>query len=409
MRKSNGDKRPYLRPVTRIELSEKNIKPRLILLVVCLAIAAAALFTGVRELLKVEPGWQEIQISSKKPNCSSEFVLMYDFSDYGGTAAAASRELTNVYTEAAEKAFLIFSPDVEDLAVQNLWQVNRHINEPVAVDPVLYEAFRQIRQAENRNLYLAPAYVEYNRIFLCENQEEAAGYDPAFNEELRAYLAELGTFASDPAHIDLELLGENRICLKVSQEYLAFIQEYELETLVDFGWMKNAFIADYLAQRLTEKGYTSGYLTSFDGFTRNLDPRGNAYSINFFHREGTQISMPGRIGYTGPMSIVSLRDFPLSDQDRWHYYTYGSGSIVHITSVFLDPKDGLSKASVDALMGYSRDAGCAGLLLELIPVFLAETFHTTPLDSLAEQGIYGVWYQDQQICSTDPNLSLEIP
>ena len=109
MRKSNGDKRPYLRPVTRIELSEKNIKPRLILLVVCLAIAAAALFTGVRELLKVEPGWQEIQISSKKPNCSSEFVLMYDFSDYGGTAAAASRELTNVYTEAAEKAFLIFS------------------------------------------------------------------------------------------------------------------------------------------------------------------------------------------------------------------------------------------------------------------------------------------------------------
>ena len=406
MRKSSGDKRPYLRPVTRIELSETNIKPRLILLVVCLAIAAAALFTGVRELLKVEPGWQEIQISSKSPNCSGDFVLMYDFTDYGGSAAAANKNLTALYTEAAEKAFLIFSPDAEDPSVQNLYAVNRHINETLTVDPVLYRAFSQVQAAENRNLYLAPAYVEYKRIFLCENEEEAVRYDPAFNEELRPYLQQLADFASDPAHIDLELLENNQVRLHVSQDYLAFAEEYELDTLVDFGWMKNAFIADYLAQVLTENGFTSGFLSSFDGFTRNLDSRGNSYSQNFFSRQGTEVSMPARISYTGPRSIVSLRDFPMTDQDRWHYFTYGSG---HITSIFLDPQDGLSKPAVDALMGFSTEAGCGQMLLSLIPSFIGEDFDASALSELARQDIYAVWYQDGQVRTTDPNLFFETP
>ena len=258
MKKSKGDKRPYLKPVTRIELSEKNIKQRVILLVVLLAIAAAALFTGVRELLKVEPGIQEIEVASQKPNCSQEFVLMYDFSDYGGSAANVNRELNRIYGAATEKAFALFSPDVEDATTANLFLVNRHVNETVTVDPVLYRAFEQIREAGNRCIYLAPAYVEYNRIFLCENEQEAAMYDPAFNEEQREYLLELSGFVSDPEHIDLELLPENVVRLNISQEYLAFAQEYGIETFLDFGWMKNAFIADYLAQVLTENGFTRG-------------------------------------------------------------------------------------------------------------------------------------------------------
>lgn len=403
MRKSSGDKRPYLPPVTRIELSEKNIKPRLILLVICLAVAAAALFTGVRELLKVEPGWQQIQISSKQPNCSSDFVLMYDYSDYGGTAAMANKNLTALYTDAAEKAFLIFSPDTEDAAGQNLHAVNRHINETVSVDPVLYQALVQIREAGNRNLYLAPAYVEYNRIFLCENEEEAVRYDPAFNEELKYYLQALADFASDPAHIDLELLENNQVRLHVSREYLAFIEEYELDTLVDFGWMKNAFIVDYLAQVLTENGFTSGYLSSYDGFTRNLDPRGNRYSQNFFCRQGTEVSMPARIGYTGPQSIVSLRDFPMTDQDRWHYFTYGNG---HITSIFLDLEDGLSKPAVDAIMGLSAETGCAEILLKLIPAFIGESFDSA---SLTDPQISALWYENDQVRTTDTSLSIETP
>ena len=398
MKKSKGDKRPYLKPVTRIELSEKNIRQRVILLVVLLAIASVALFVGMKELLKVEPGWQQVEITSQKPNCSQDFVLMYDFSDYGGSAAAANRELVRIYGAAAEKAFALFSPDVEEPTCQNLWLLNRHVNEPVTVDPVLYEA-------GNRCLYLAPAYAEYNRVFLCENEQEAALYDPAFNEEIQAYLRQIADFASDPEAIDMELLGENRVRLKISQEYLAFAEAYGLETFVDFGWMKNAFIADYLTRELSDNGFTRGYLSSFDGFTRNLDTRALEFSSNLFCRRDRDVYMPAKLSYMGAVSMVSLRDFPMSEKDRWHYFAYTNGQI---TTAFLDPADGMGKCSVTSLTGYSREATCAEILLDLIPVFITEEFQPDILDSLQGHGIYSVWCRDLTVEANEPGVSLEL-
>ena len=52
----------------------------------------------------------------------------------------------------------------------------------------------------------------------------------------------------------VELLGENRVKLTVSESYLAFIREYEIDTLADFSWMRNAFAADYIARVLQEDG-----------------------------------------------------------------------------------------------------------------------------------------------------------
>lgn len=404
MKKHARDNRPYVKPVTRIELSEKNTKLRIILIVVLLSIGVAALLSGLIQLLNVEPGWQKVEMSSRKPHCGGDFVLMYDYSEYGGSATAANRELTAVYTEAGEKAYLLFSPDVEDASVQNLWQVNQHVNMLVEVDPVLYQAFSQIQAAGNRSIYLAPVYDEYDRIFLCENEEEAVRYDPAFNQELIPYLQELAAFAADPESINVELLGENRVQLTVSEAYLAFAQEYEIETFVDFSWLKNAFIADYLAQVLTDHGYTSGYLSSFDGFTRNLDSRGNSYSFNLFDRQGSDVNLPARMAYSGPMSIVFLRNYPMTDLDRWHFFAYSSGEI---TSIHIDPTDGRDKSTINSLAGYASNKGCAEILLELIPVFVADTFIQQPLTDAAQKGIFTVWYEGSQLCTTDPDFRLE--
>ena len=405
MKKYARDNRPYIKPVTRIELKDMNPKLRILAVVVLMGIGAMALAYGFSQLLSIQPGWQQVEISSKKPNCSGDFVLMYDYSDYGGSATVANKALTNLYTEAAEKAYLLFTAEAEDAAVQNLYQVNHHVNQTVSVEPELYQALSQIVTADNRNFYLAPVYVEYNRIFLCENEEEAVQYDPFFNEELRPYLQELAAFISNPEAINLELLGDNQVCLKVSDEYLSFVQEYEIETLVDFGWMKNAFIADYLANILEENGYTCGYLASFDGFTRNLDTRDREYTQNLFHREGTGVNMPGKLHYNGSQSIVFLRDYPMGDEDRWHYFAYGSG---HITSIYIDPVDGMSKCSTDSLVGYSKDAGCAEILLSLIPTFIGDHFDSADLMKLVGEGIYTVWYEGQQVYTNDPQSHLEL-
>lgn len=58
--------------------------------------------------------------------------------------------------------------------------------------------------------------------------------------------------------------------LEVSEEYQNWMAENGYETYLDFYWMKNAFIVDYLADLMIENGYIRGAISSYDGFNRNL-------------------------------------------------------------------------------------------------------------------------------------------
>ena len=406
MRNSNqGKYTPYVRPIQRIELSEANVKGRLIMIVVLLALAVVAIATGMMSVLRPELGWNQIEAQAKGLNCSQEFSFHYDFTDAGSDASAQKKALTALYSAACEDAFYIFNADLSAESFTNVCDLNQHPNETVTVHPVLYQAFELIRQHQNRSLSLAPVYGEYNRIFMASNEVEAAEADPRQNPELPADLAHLAGFANDPAMIDLQLLGNNQVRLQVAQEYLDYAREYELERLIDFGWMKNAFITDYLAQTLIDSGFTSGYLVSFDGFTRNLDTRSNRYSVNLFNRVEQDIYLPAVLSYTAPQTIVFLRDFPLTQVDNVHYYPFPGG---RIATMLIDPADGLDKAAVDSLLSYSSSQSCAELLLQLAPLFIRDEFHPEDLLALAEQGTHSIWFEDFVLRYTDPAADIAL-
>lgn len=406
MRNSNrGRRTPYVRPIQRVELSDANVKLRMILIVVLLAVAAVAVIVGVSSALETEAGWQRIEVQSMQKNCGDDFVLDYDFTDSGSNATAGFKKLTTLYSTACEDAFRIFSPDVQGGAYANVHDLNASPNETVTVEPALYQALALVRQYRSRSIYLGGVYAEYGRIFSAETEVEAASYDPVQNEQQRKYIAELASFAADPAMIDILLLGENQVKLQVSDAYLAFAQANEIEALIDFGWMKNAFIADYLAQVLTDNGFTDGYLASFDGFTRNLDRRGSTYSQNVFDRSGSDIYMPAVLHYAVPSAIVFLRDYPLSKADGWHYYAFSDG---RIASMLIDPADGMDKAAVDSLLSYGQDQSCAQLLLQVAPVLIADEFSAASLQAMAAEGIYSIWCEDQRICYTDEQAVLTL-
>lgn len=403
MKKYARDKRPYVKPVTRIELSESNIKLRWIAIIVLLAIAVVAILTGLTSMLNTEPGWQTVEVSAKETNCGGDFTLQYDFSEAGAGATAQFKQLTQVYSDAAVKAYRLFSPEVLEEGFYNVGYLNAHVNEPVWVEKELYEALSLAAGYGTRQVFLAPAVVEYNRVFLCETQEEAAVYVPSGNAETAAWLRELGSFISNPDMIRLELIGEDQVQLTVSEAYLTFAEESEIDVFFDFGWMKNAFIADYLASVLAENGYTSGYLASYDGFTRNLDQRGTVYSFNLFDRKGSGANMPAAMRYEEPVSIVFLRDYPMGEQDRWHYYAFDNGQIL---SVMLDPETGMPLSAAANLVSYG-DLSCGEILMMTEPLFIAESLDTGALNALGEQGVYSVWFEEWDMRYTDPELSLE--
>lgn len=406
MRHSDRSKRtPYVKPVQRVELSEKNIRIRMILIVVLLAIAVVSILTGLSSALRTEPGWQEITVEAKQANCGKEFVLNYDFSDAGSAATSQFKTLTALYSTACVDAFHIFSPDVQSDDLLNVHYLNAYPNETVTVDPILYNALSLVQQHRNRHIYLAAVYAEYDRIFQSENDVAAAEHDPVQNPALMEYISEAASFANDPAKIDIQLLGENQVKLLVSDDYLAFLEEYEIETLIDFGWMKNAFIADYLAQVLADNGFTAGYLASYDGFTRNLDTRGNSYSFNVFDRQVDGIYMPAVLTYAAPSAIVFLRDYPMVQSDAWHYYAFPNG---RIASLLIDPADGRNKSSIDSLVSYGANQSCAELLLQMVPVFISDEFSTDSLQAMAANGIHSIWCVGQTLRYTDADANLSL-
>jgi len=403
MSKKPRDNRPYIPPVRRIELSEGNTKLRWILIVVLLALGVTAIGVGVQEALDTKPGWNEINATPDQISCASEFRLMYDFSESGGNASALNKKLTEVYSQACEDAFLIFSPDVEGQG--NVHTLNSRINETVTVDPVLYKAMELLNRYENRSVFLAPVNTEYDRVFLCTTDAEAALYDPQKNHETAEYVRQLMEYIADPEHIRIELLEGNRARLTVSDAYLAFAEENALETVFDFGWMKNAFVADYLADILREQGFVHGYLGSYDGFTRNLDDRGGDYSQSLFDRMENTIYLAAEFRYQGPMSLVYLRDFPMTELDQWHYYVYEDG---RIASIMLNPQTGKPSASVASMISLSPNASCAEILMETSPSFLAETFPTDQAVSLKQIGISSVWCQNGIVYQNDASLALRL-
>ena len=379
------------RPVIRAEVTEKNKTLRIIAAVVLLVIGIVALTSGFMSLLGKDPGWQEIQINSKVRNCSQDFTLQYHFS--GANTAPVNNLLQSAYEEACVKAYQLFTPDEEIDGVNNIHYINRHPNQEITVDPVLYAAFEKLENT--RYLYLGPIYAHYSRIIYNTDDAYVEELDPLINAEAAEDISRLHRFATDPEMIRLELLGDNRIKLHVAQVYLDYVREEEIgENFIDFSYMTNAFLIDYLADSLIAQGLTEGYLISVDGFTRNLvaDP---SFRTTVFDRVETTVYAAGVMEYRGPVSIVSLKDYPVSETERNYR---GSGD--HNVHLFADPADGMYRTAVENLIGYSYDTGCADVLLHMLPAFLGDTFSVP-------EGIYSVWCEDGTVCYNDPAITID--
>lgn len=386
-----------------IFLSDKNRMLRIILLCVFLGIAIVAIAIGVSDFLSVDPGWQEVDAISDSTNCSGDFTLQYYFTDSGAAATAVKKDLVSIYSDACHKAYQLFTPDQAVEGMNNVYAINHAVNKELEIDPVLYEAFALLEEYGNRNIYLGPVYQMYNNIYFSTDDDTALYWDPAHDRDSAEFAALAAAFAGDPESIRLELLGDNRVILRVSVEYAAFAEAHEVENFIDFHWMTNAFIIDYFADLLLERGYTKGFIASRDGYTRNLN-KGTEFSFNLFDKNRGQLVPAGAMTYDRSLSIVFLRDYPMTQEDAVQYYTYADGTVV---SPYISLADGMNKYAIPQLVSYSDCLGCARILMEVTPVFIADSFDADALAALAEHGVQSIWCRDTVFYYTEAGLSVQ--
>ena len=154
-----------------------------------------------------------------------------------------------------------------------------------------------------------------------------------------------------------------------------------------------------LTKTLTKAGYTRGMLISRDGFARGLgDAEGIEYALTFTHREGNTVSNLASLRFSGEVSLVFLRDYPVDNTAGGnYYYVYEDGTI---RSPFIDPADGLDRTSIPELAAYAEDLSCAEVALRIAPIYIAGTFDGEALASLAREGVYAYYQAGGELCST---------
>ena len=391
------------KPVEKIELSEKYLGWRILFFILFVILAVSSFGSCINSLFSAETGWQEIEANSTTVNCSSDFVFMYYLGGSGVDATTENKALKLVYTEACEMAHKLFHNKETFEDVINVCYINQHPNEVLEVDAGLYEAFSVIEKYGNRNIYMAPVYGQYDEIFYVNDESELVNYDPYSSAEVAADYAEIATYANNPEMVDIQLLGDNKIKLHVSEEYLAYAEENYITDFIDFFWMKNAFVTDYLADYLIESGYTMGSLSSYDGFSRTLDTTENSYSFNIYDREEMTVYPAAVMQYSGTRSVVYLRDYMMSEMDLQHYYALSNGEV---RTSYIDVADGFPKTAIDNLYSYSDELGCAEVLMQVIPVYVTEEFQTEAVAALAEAGIYSIYCEESVIKYNDASLVL---
>ena len=388
-RNRKSKKGPRLQDVQELELSEKHIHLRLWLTIAFAVVGIALLVYAVRGFFSAQDGWQTIDVTTNGgANCASEYIFHYELGADSLPAAQEYRQIAKLYTTATETIYREFHISQGFEGVNNLYYLNRHPNETVEVSELLYDAFLQMKAHENRSVYLAPVYSLYRDLFFSADAEEAKAADPMTAPELTQFVRELSTFIQDPESVELELLGENRVCLHVSEAYQKYIEENGFDAYLDFFWMTNAFGVDYIAKTMADAGFTNGVITSYDGFTRNLDARGTDYQFSLYDRDGNTVYTAGALDYQGPMSFVFFKDYARSSLDALHAIALGDG--VYRTA-YLDPADGKNKTAVPQLLGYSREDGCAEVMLSLMPVYVADGLREESLSALSARGIETIY------------------
>ena len=400
--KARDEKPRGLKPVQSVELSENHFKTRWILVGVFVVIALVALGVMLSEWLTEDAGWVEIEATASQLHCGEDFIFSYCLGNGELSPTKEKKQVSALYSDCIVGAYRLFNNHEAFDGVVNLYTLNQNPNQTYTVDPVLYSALEKAETLGGRHLYLEALAEEYRKAFYGQNDPYAQENDPAVNEEFAAFCQILTDFANDPQSVRLELGENNTVTLVVSDEYLAYAKEYDLSAFVGFHRLKNAFIIDYLAQRMIENGYTSGCISSYDGYVRNLDEDNTPYSINLFQLRGVEVYPAARMEYQGARATVTFRAYPMGEKDALSFCTLPDGRVI---TPYLNLRNGLYQTAANELVAYSDAIGCAELALKLWSIYTAEALNTEDLDRL--QNIYWVWIDGTEIRSNDKALVLK--
>lgn len=384
--------KPTVGKVEKIEVNERHIPLRLVLLIVFILIGITAFGIFFSTLLNAEPGWMVIEeANTNYPSIGQDFILNYYVPKTNSTAS--KKKVVSIYSELVEKSFLLFNELNEYEGYNNVYYINHHPNEEIEIDSVLYNAFKKINDHNNKIIFLAPVYQQYRNLFSSESNTYAKEFDPKYNEDMKDYFLEICEFVNSDK-VSISLLENNKIKLNVSDDYLEYTKANEIDEYINFWTLKNAFVCDYMATTLYENGITGFVLSSNDGYNYSVGSP-EELSLEVWRKDGKKKIMVGRLSFTGTSQFVTYTDSPL-DINKNDYYEYyesddKSKDLIDVTSRYISEVDGISREGTSAYYAYGSTIGCAEIAMEVLNIFISDSIDQTKVDEIKNMGIYSLY------------------
>lgn len=383
------------KPVKKIELNEKNVKLRFILFILSFLVVVACAILIFVNLFKKESGFTTIE-AYPTINMQNDFVFSYDVGNTDLSITEEINNLSNKYTSLLEFSYIQF--DIySDHDQKNINYINNHINQDIQISELLYDSIEDVVNENEKLLYLAPIYAYYNDMFSTELDLNML--DPYQNINVQNYFKDILDYINSNS-IKINLLSNNTINLYVSEDYINYLNENDVFYYIDFGFLKNSFIIDYIAENLLLAGYNKGNIKSYDGYFVNLD---SSLDYNFVIDVLDNVNNFGsrvcNFTVKGKTSVVQFRNFMYYQNDIYRYVKMPDNSYRHI---YIDYNDGLSKSSTNSLTSYSTELSCSEIALKTYRGFISDNFSLAATDQIKQ-----VWIVNTTIYYNDQSISLQ--
>ena len=373
----------------------RRIIIKIVLAVAALAIAVIAITNGVNSLIKKNPGYYSIETDP------AEDAMLYangiDLSYYmDGTSSEIRVKLMEIKKDYGSSLLHIYKLlDADNLyeGYNNIAYINQHMGEEVEVSPELFEVLESAYQLTldgEFNLFGGALYNEWESITVLEDQSES---DPLLNSDEAERIKAIAEKCADINNFVFEIVDPagHVVRFDVSDSYKRHMEGYELDnSILNLGYLTDAYKIGYIAKKLEEKGWTRGLLTADIGMSLALsgEKEGNFIAYSLY---GNTPAQAFGVGITPGAAYCSYRSFGFEGEAQYYvidgtrrhpHYALYSGELTDgiLTSAAVSYSGDLVRACVNAyrlISGETAESVMNGAGSDILLAYITKTEPST--------------------------------
>lgn len=380
-----------------IEISSNHLVLKIVIFTIALLGIGVAIVLFILGMNKNVEGWTDVDATYISYSSSANEISLYSYA----SSTKSYRTEQKLYCNALDSCYLdLYDTDDTYSTTNNIYTINNNPNQEIEVSTFLYNALSTLKDMDA--IYLAPIIKDYDYLFALYNDQATAKlyYEDIINssEKYKTIIS----YASNRDNISISLLGDNKVKLNVSSEYLEYAKTNEITNFIDLTYYKNALTIDYIADILLKEGYHRSVLTSAEGYARVLSLQDDEFTYSFLDKS---YKTSAQFKYTGARSFILLSNFPepIFVMSLYKFYKVDSNSNL---TYYLDTTSGYSKTASNALLAYKYgNYSITEILKSVINIYIQDSIDNTKLNELKDSNIYAMYLGDNKVYYNDDNMN----